>query len=81
MKTGIVLVVLALISIPLPVSAKDACALVCPIDTELDAEKCVCVDARGVAPDPKAQTICTADLCPDGSARDPKTCACPDNTK
>lgn len=81
MKTAIILAVIALISIPLSASAKDACALVCPNDTKLDAEKCVCVDARGKQLDTTTGVVCTADLCPDGSPRDPKTCACPDNTK
>jgi hypothetical protein len=81
MKVGALLILAAVILVPLPASSEGACALVCPPDTKLDAQKCVCIDARGMALDTKTQATCTTDLCPDGSPRDPKTCACPDNTK
>jgi len=81
MKTRAILLVAALILAPLPASAKGACALVCPLDTKLDAEKCICVDARGMELDSKTLAVCPTDLCPDGKPRDPKTCKCADNTK
>lgn len=72
---------LALFLAPLPALAKDACLLVCPIDMKLDAKKCVCVDARGMEFSAKPGSICIDSMCPDGSARDPKTCECKGTTK